>query len=71
MAVESMEMASGGNSPSRQDARIETSVPRTRVCDDGRDRTFRGFLLGCLGFSRGGEYMGEEAESEAPWWAQT
>ena len=38
---------------------------------DGGYGTFRGFLLGCPGFSRGGEYMGEEAESEAPWWAQT
>ena len=62
---------SEGNSPSRQGARTETSVPRTRFCDDGRDGTFRGFLLGSLGFSHGGEYMGEEAESEAPWWAQT
>ena len=69
MAVESMEMASGGNSPSRQSARTEISVPRTRVCDDGRDGTLRGFLLGCLGFLRDREYMGEEAESEEPWWA--
>ena len=38
---------------------------------DGGYGTLRGFLLGCPGFSRGGEYMGEEAESEAPWWAQT
>ena len=42
---------------------------RTRVGDDGGVRTFRGFLLGSLGFSRDGEYMGEEAESGAPWWA--
>ena len=32
---------------------------------DGGYGTLRGFLLGGLGFSRGGEYMGEEAESEA------
>ena len=62
---------SGGNSPSQQGARTETSVPRTRVCDDSRDGTFRGYLLRCLGFSRGGEYMGKEAESEATWWPQT
>ena len=30
---------------------------------DGGYGTLRGFLLGSLGFSRGGEYMGEEAES--------
>ena len=30
---------------------------------DGGVRTFRGFLIRCLGFSRDGEYMGEEAES--------
>ena len=36
---------------------------RTRVGDDGRDGTFHGIVLGCLGFSRYGEYMGEEAES--------
>ena len=62
---------SEGNSPSRQGASTETSVPRTRVCDDGRDGTLRGFLLGYLGFFRDGDYMGEEAESEAAWWPQT
>ena len=36
---------------------------RTRVGDDGRDGTFRGIVLGYLGFSRDGEYIGEEAES--------
>ena len=36
---------------------------RTRVISDGGDGTFCGILLGCLGFSRDGEYMGEEAES--------
>ena len=30
---------------------------------DGGVGTFRGFLIRCLGFSRDGEYMGEEAES--------
>ena len=38
---------------------------------DGGYGTLREFLLGCLGFSRYGEYMGEEAESTEPWWAQT
>ena len=43
---------SGGNSPSRQGAETETSVPRTRVGDGGRDGTFRGLMLGSPGFSR-------------------
>ena len=34
---------------------------------DGGYGTLRGFLLGCLGFFRDGDYMGEEAESEAAW----
>ena len=38
---------------------------------DGGYGTLRGFLLGYLGFLRDGEYMGEEAESEAIWWDQT
>ena len=32
---------------------------------DGGYGTLRGFLLGSLGFFRDGDYMGEEAESEA------
>ena len=38
---------------------------------DGGYGTLRGFLLGYLGFFRDGDYMGEEAESEAAWWPQT
>ena len=34
---------------------------------DGGYGTLRGFLLGYLGFFRDGDYMGEEAESEAAW----
>ena len=55
MAVESMEMASGGNSPSRQVAGIEIPVPQTRVDDGGGCRTFRGILIGYLGFFGGRE----------------
>ena len=54
---------SGGNSPSRQGARTETSVPQTRVGDDGRDRTFLGLMLIPLGFSRDGEDIGGRARS--------
>ena len=54
MAVESMEMAFGGNSPSRQGAGTEISVPQTRVDDDGGCGNFRGILIESLGFSLGG-----------------
>ena len=40
-------------------------TPRDGFGVDGGYVTLRGFLLGCLGFIRDGEYMGEEAESEA------
>ena len=46
---------SGGNSPSRQGAETETSVPETWFRVDGRVGTFRGFLLIDLGFLRDGE----------------
>jgi hypothetical protein len=36
---------------------------RTRVNDGGSYRTFRGWRLGCLGFSRGCEYIGGRARS--------
>ena len=38
---------------------------------DGSYGTLRGFLLGYLGFFHDGDYMGEEAESEAAWSHQT
>ena len=37
--------------------------PRTRVEDDGGYGTFRGFLFGCLGFSRNKVFIGERARS--------
>ena len=46
---------SGGNSPSRQGAGTEISVPRTRVDDDGGCGIFRGRRLLPLGFSGGRE----------------
>jgi hypothetical protein len=52
---------SEGNSPSRQGAGTEISVPRTRVDDDGGYGTFRGWRLWSLGFSRGCEYIGRSA----------
>ena len=53
MAVESTEMASGGNSSSWQGAGTEISVPRTRVDDGGGYGTFHGWSLMFLGFSGG------------------
>src|SRR3954447_5061436 len=44
---------------------------RDQFVADGGCGTFRGFSLGSPGSSRYGDYMGEEAESGAPWWAQT
>ena len=54
MVVESMKMAPGGTSPSRQGARTEISVPRTRVDDGGGYGRFRGISPIVLGFSLGG-----------------
>ena len=64
MAVELMEMVPGaiprpGRVPEQRLLSSETCFG-----DGGRDGTFCGFLLGSLGFSRDGEYMGKEAESE-------
>ena len=64
MAVESMEMALGeipcpGRVPEQR-----LLSPESCFGDGGRDGTFRGFLIRCLGFSRDGEYMGEGVESE-------
>ena len=36
---------------------------QTRVDDGGGYETFRGWGLGCLGFSRGKQYIGERARS--------
>ena len=55
MAVQLMEMASGGNSPSRQGAGTEIYVPRTRVDDGGGYGTFLGWRLDYLGFLRSEE----------------
>src|SRR4051794_40999105 len=59
------------DSPSARVLGRAVEPSRDGFVDDGGCGTFRGFFLGCPGFSRYGEYMGEEAESEAPWWAQT
>src|SRR3954449_13048754 len=71
MVVESMEMAPGAIPRSGSVPEQRLLSPESCFGDDGGDRTFRGFSLMSLGFSRNEEYMGEEAESGAPWWAQT
>ena len=65
---------SRGNSPSRQGAGTEISVPRSRVDDGGGYGTFCGWRLIDLGFSRRGQYIGERAMSvgargaHTTWW---
>src|SRR4051812_6477268 len=70
MVVESMEMAPGALPRSGRVPEQRLLSPESCFSDDGGDETFRGFSLGSLGFSRNEEYMGEEAESGVPWWAQ-
>src|SRR4051812_10990325 len=59
------------DSPSGRVPGRATEPSRDGFVDDGDCGTFRGFSLRCPGFSRYGDYMDEEAESGAPWWAQT
>src|SRR4051794_29749548 len=66
-----MKKASSGDFSLRQGAGKSSRTLRDGFGDSGGVVTFRGFLLAPLGFSRDGEYIGEEAESEATWWAQT
>src|SRR4051812_39787148 len=66
-----MKKASGGDFSLRQGARKSSRTLRDGFGDGGSVVTFRGFLSAPLEFSRDGEYMGKEAESEATWWAQT
>ena len=63
MVVESMEMAPGAIPRPGRVPEQRLLSPETWFRVDGGIGTFRGFLLRCLGFSRDGEYMGEEAES--------
>ena len=65
MAVESMEMAPGAIPRPGRVPEQRLLSPESCFGDGGRDGTFRGCILGYLGFSRGGDYMGKEAESEA------
>ena len=64
MVVESMEMAPGAIPRPGRVPEQRLLSPETWFRVDGGVETFRGFLLIYLGFSRDGEYMGEEAESE-------
>src|SRR4051812_43570647 len=66
-----MKKASDGDFSLRQGAGKSSRTLRDGFGDGGGIVTFRGFLSTPLRFSRDGEYMGEEAESEATWWPQT
>ena len=63
MAVVSMEMPSGGNSPTRRRAGTETSIPRTWLRDGGGCVTFLVPWLLFLGFSHLGDFIGGRAAS--------
>ena len=39
---------------------------RSRIDDDGDDRTFHGIMIGCLGFSDEGVYMGGRLTPGSP-----
>ena len=62
---------SGGNSPSRQGARTETSVPRMSSATATVLRNFSWISARFLGFSRDGEYMAGRARSVAAQGAHT
>ena len=62
MAVESMEMAPGAIPRPGRVPEQRLLSPETCFGDGGRDGTFRGIWLDDLGFSRDGDYMGEETK---------
>src|SRR3954452_19113902 len=66
-----LEKVSSGDFSLRQGTGKTSRTLRDGFGDGGGVVTFRGFLSAPLGFSHDGEYMDEEAESEATWWAQT
>ena len=61
--MESLEMAPGAIPRPGRVPEQRLLFPKLVFGDGGRDGTFRGFLLGSLGFSRDGEYMGGRARS--------
>ena len=63
MAVKSMPMAPGALPHPGKVPEERLLSPESCFGVDGGVGTFRGFLIRCLGFSRDGEYMGEEEES--------
>ena len=71
MVVESMVMTPGALSRPGRVPEQRLLSPETCFGDGGRDGTFHGIWLDDLGFSRDGDYIGEEAESTEARWAQT
>ena len=63
MAVESMEMAPGAIPRPGRVPEQRLLSPESRLRRRRRYGTFRGFLLGGIGFPRDGEYMGGRARS--------
>ena len=63
MAVESMEMAPGAILRPGRVPEQRLMSPESRLRRRRRYGTFRGFLLGSIGFLRDGEYMGGRTRS--------
>jgi hypothetical protein len=59
-----MKKTFGGDSPLRQGVRKSFWTLRSWVDDGGRSRCVSRKLIGCLGFSRRGVFIGEGAASE-------
>jgi hypothetical protein len=59
-----MKKTSGGDSPLRQGARKSFWTLRSRVDDGGGSRCVSGKLIGALGFSHRGVFIGEGAAPE-------
>jgi hypothetical protein len=59
-----MKKTSGGDSPLRQGVRKSSGPSRSRVDDGGGSRCVSGKVIGCLGFSCWGVFIGEGAASE-------
>jgi hypothetical protein len=59
-----MKKTSSGDSPLRQGAGKSFWTSRSWIDDGGELRCVSGKLIGCLGFSRRGVFIGEGAASE-------
>jgi hypothetical protein len=61
-----MKKTFGGDSPLQQGARKSFWTPQSRVDDGGRSRCVFGKLIGCLGFSCWGVFIGKGQRQKWP-----